>query len=276
MKMTTSNKKQLTKKDLNSVFWRSFGLEWDWNYERQMNMGYCYCMLPVIKRLYPKKEDQIAAMKRHLEFFNSTPHLSTLILGISAAMEESNANDSNFDTESINSVKVSLMGPLAGIGDSFIWGTLRIIATGVGISLATQGNILGPILFLLIFNIPAQGLRYYLMQAGYKLGSGFLAKIQENGLMSKLTYAASVLGLTVVGGMTAENVSINFPLKFGSGDEATTLGDVFNNIMPGLMPLLFTLFVFYLLKKKNVKTTTLLLVCVVIGLVGSFFGILGV
>lgn len=274
--MTTSNKHQLTKKDLNSVFWRSFGLEWDWNYERQMNMGYCYCMLPIIKRLYPKKEDQIAAMKRHLEFFNSTPHLSTLILGISAAMEESNANDPDFDTESINSVKVSLMGPLAGIGDSFIWGTLRIIATGVGISLATQGNILGPILFLLIFNIPAQGLRYYLMQAGYKLGSGFLAKIQENGLMAKLTYAASVLGLTVVGGMTAENVAINFPLKFGSGDEATTLNDVFNNIMPGLMPLLFTLLVYYLLKKKNVKTTTLLLVCVVIGLVGSFLGILGV
>ncbi len=152
--MTTSNK--LTKKELNQVFWRSFGMEWDWNYERQMNMAYCYCMLPVIKKLYSNKEDQIAAMQRHLEFFNTTPQLSTLILGISAAMEESNANDPNFDTESINSVKVSLMGPLAGIGDSFIWGTLRIIATGVGLSLANQGNILGPILFLLIFNIPAQ------------------------------------------------------------------------------------------------------------------------
>ena len=261
--MTTSNK--LTKKELNQVFWRSFGMEWDWNYERQMNMAYCYCMLPVIKKLYSNKEDQIAAMQRHLEFFNTTPQLSTLILGISAAMEESNANDSNFDTESINSVKVSLMGPLAGIGDSFIWGTLRIIATGVGLSLANQGNILGPILFLLIFNIPAQGLRYYLMNAGYKLGSGFLAKIQENGLMSKLTYAASVLGLMVVGGMTAENVSIKFPLAFGSGDEATTLNDVFNNIMPGLMPLLFTLLVYYLLKKKNIKTTTLLLLCDRIG-----------
>ncbi len=273
MKMTTSNK--LTKKELNQVFWRSFGLEWDWNYERQMNMGYCYSMLPVIKKLYSNKEDQIKAMQRHLEFFNTTPQLATLILGISAAMEESNAQDPNFDTESINNVKVSLMGPLAGIGDSFIWGTLRIIATGVGLSLANQGNILGPILFLLIFNIPAQGLRYYLMNAGYKLGSGFLAKIQENGLMSKLTYAASVLGLMVVGGMTAENVSVNFPLAFGSGDEATTLNDVFNNIMPGLMPLLFTLLVYYLLKKKNVKTTTLLLLCVAIGLIGSFFGILG-
>lgn len=275
--MTTSNKtsNKLTKKELNQVFWRSFGMEWDWNYERQMNMAYCYCMLPVIKKLYSNKEDQIAAMQRHLEFFNTTPQLSTLILGISAAMEESNANDPDFDTESINSVKVSLMGPLAGIGDSFIWGTLRIIATGVGLSLANQGNILGPILFLLIFNIPAQGLRYYLMNAGYKLGSGFLAKIQENGLMSKLTYAASVLGLMVVGGMTAENVSIKFPLAFGSGDEATTLNDVFNNIMPGLMPLLFTLLVYYLLKKKNIKTTTLLLLCVAIGLIGSFFGILG-
>ena len=265
--MTTSNK--LTKKELNQVFWRSFGLEWSWNYERQMNMSYCYSMLPVIKKLYPNKEDQVAAMKRHLEFFNTTPQLATLILGISAAMEESNANDPEFDTESINSVKVSLMGPLAGIGDSFIWGTLRIIATGVGLSLANQGNILGPILFLLIFNLPAQGLRYYLMNTGYKLGSGFLAKIQQNGLMSKLTYAASVLGLMVVGGMTAENVAISFPLKFGSGNEATTLNDVFNNIMPGLMPLLFTLLVYYLLKKKNVKTTTLLLICVVIGLIGA-------
>lgn len=274
--MTTSNERRLTKKELNKVFWRSFGMEWDWNYERQMNMAYCYSMLPVIEKLYPNKEDRIAAMERHLEFFNTTPQLSTLILGISAAMEESNANDENFDTDSINNVKVSLMGPLAGIGDSFIWGTLRIIATGIGLSLATQGNVLGPILFLLVFNIPAQGLRWYLMNAGYKLGSTFLTKIQASGLMEKLTYGASVLGLIVVGAMTAGNVSVNFPLAFGSGDEATTLGDVLNSIMPGFAPLMFTLFVYWLLKKKNVKTTTLLLMCVVIGLVGSFFGILGV
>lgn len=275
-KMTTSNERKLTKKDINKVFWRSFGLEWDWNYERQMNMGYCYCMLPVIEKLYPNKEDQIAAMERHLEFFNTTPQLATLILGVSAAMEENNANDPNFDTESINNVKVSLMGPLAGIGDSFIWGTLRIIATGVGLSLATQGNILGPILFLLVFNIPAQGLRWYLMRTGYKLGSTFLTKIQASGLMDKLTYGASVLGLIVVGAMTAGNVVVNFPLALGSGDEATTVGNILDSIMPGLAPLMFTLLVYWLLKKKNVKTTTLLLMCVAIGLIGSFFGILGV
>ena len=272
----TADERKLTKKDLTRVAIRSLGMEWDWNYERQMNMAFCYSMLPVIKKLYPTKEEQTEAMQRHLEFFNTTPHLSTLILGITAAMEEQNANDPEFETESINNVKVSLMGPLAGIGDSFIWGTLRIIATGVGVSLATQGNILGPLLFLLLFNIPAQGLRFYLMHAGYKLGSGFLAKVQESGLMDILTYGASILGLMVIGGMTAENVAITVPLVIGSGDAATTLGDICNTIMPGLLPLAFTLLMYWLVSKKNVKTTTLLVALVVVGLAGSFFGILGV
>lgn len=272
----TADERKLTKKDLNRVAIRSLGMEWDWNYERQMNMAFCYSMLPIIKKLYPNKDDQVEAMQRHLEFFNTTPHMSTLILGIAAAMEEQNATDPEFETESINNVKVSLMGPLAGIGDSFIWGTLRIIATGVGVSLAAQGNILGPILFLLLFNIPAQGLRFYLMHAGYKLGSGFLAKVQESGLMEVLTYGASVLGLMVIGGMTAENVGINVPLVIGSGETATTLGDICNTIMPGLLPLAFTLLMYWLVSKKNVKTTTLLVALVVVGLVGSFFGILGV
>ena len=272
----TADERKLTKQDLNRVAIRSLGMEWDWNYERQMNMAFCYSMLPVIKKLYPNKDDQVAAMQRHLEFFNTTPHMSTLILGITAAMEEQNASDPDFETESINNVKVSLMGPLAGIGDSFIWGTLRIIATGVGVSLAAQGNILGPLLFLLLFNIPAQGLRFYLMHAGYKLGSGFLAKVQESGLMDILTYGASVLGLMVIGGMTAENVAITVPFVIGSGETATTLGDICNTIMPGLLPLAFTLLMYWLVSKKNVKTTTLLVALVVVGLVGSFFGILGV
>lgn len=268
--------KKLTKKDLNAVALRSLGLEWDWNYERQMNMGFCYALLPVFKRLYDKPEDIVDAMQRHLEFFNSTPHLTTLILGIVAAMEEANANDPDFDKESINNVKVSLMGPFAGIGDSFVWGTLRIIATGVGVSLASQGNVLGPILFLLLFNVPTQGLRFYLMHMGYKLGSGFLQKVQESGLMDILTYGASVLGLMVIGSMTCENVAISVPLAIGTGKAATTFGDICNTIMPGLLPLAFTLLMYYLLSKKNMKTTTMLLLLVAIGLIGSFFGILGV
>lgn len=267
------NEMVINKKDLMKVFWRSFTMEWSWNYERQANMSYAYSMIPVIKKLYKTDQERAEALKRHLEFFNTTPHISTLILGISTAMEESNAKSENFDTSSINNVKVGLMGPLAGIGDSFFWGTLRVIATGIGTSLALQGNILGPILFLLVFNIPHLLIRYFSMMGGYRLGSGVLDKIQKSGLMESLTYGAAILGLMVIGGMTAEMVAVNIPLEIGNGDSAMPIADILNGIIPGIMSLGFTGFI-YMLLSKNFKTTTILILIAILGIAGAFFGFL--
>lgn len=269
---TTESK--ITKKDLMRVFWRSFTMEWSWNYERQMNLGFCYSMLPILDKLYDKEEHRIQAYQRHLEFYNVTPWISTFQLGITASMEEQNAADPDMDDSSINSVKVALMGPLSGLGDSFFWGTLRIIAMGVGTSLALQGNILGPILFLLIFNIPALLVRYYGLFAGYKLGVGFLDRIKESGLMDRLTFGAAIIGLMVVGAMIASMVSINMPLTIGSGEDSLTVNEMFDNIIPGLAPLLFTLFILYLVR-KGVKAHWILLLFVVIGLLGAITGFLG-
>ena len=255
------------------VFWRSFTMEWSWNYERQSNMSYTYAMIPIINKLYKTTKDKSDALKRHLEFFNTTPHISTLMLGISTAMEESNAKSDGFDTSSINNVKVGLMGPLAGIGDSFFWGTLRVIATGIGTSLALQGNILGPILFLLVFNVPHIIVRYLFMFWGYKLGAGVLDKIQKSGLMESLTYGAAILGLMVIGGMTAEMVAVNIPLSIGSGDSAMPVADILNGIVPGILSLGFTGFIYTLLG-KGFKTSTILVIIALIGILGAFFGVL--
>lgn len=268
-----SSEELITKKDLVKVFWRSFTMEWSWNYERQANMAYAYSMIPIIKKLYKTDSEKADALKRHLEFFNTTPHVSTLILGISTAMEENNSKSENFDTSSINNVKVGLMGPIAGIGDSFFWGTLRVIATGIGTSLALKGNLLGPILFLLVFNIPHLIARYLLMMGGYKLGVGLLDKVQKSGLMESLTYGAAILGLMVIGGMTAEMVVVNIPLTIGSGESAVAIADIINGIIPGMLSLLFTGFIYYLLG-KNIKVTTILLIIAAIGIIGAFFGIL--
>ena len=144
----TSN--TITKKDLRGVFWRSMPMEASFNYERMMSLAFGYSMSGVIQKLYPDIEDQKDAMRRHLEFFNCTSATSPFIAGVAVSMEEKKASDPSFDETSINAMKVGLMGPLSGIGDSIFWGSLRIIASGIGISLAQQGNILGPILFLLI------------------------------------------------------------------------------------------------------------------------------
>lgn len=265
--------KNITKKDLMKVFWRSFTMEWSWNYERQSNMSYTYAMIPIINKLYKTTKDKSDALKRHLEFFNTTPHISTLMLGISTAMEEINAKSDGFDTSSINNVKVGLMGPLAGIGDSFFWGTLRVIATGIGTSLALQGNILGPILFLLVFNVPHILVRYLFMFWGYNLGAGVLDKIQKSGLMESLTYGAAILGLMVIGGMTAEMVAVNIPLSIGSGDSAMPVADILNGIVPGILSLGFTGFI-YMLLGKGFKTSTILVIIALIGILGAFFGVL--
>lgn len=213
----------ITKRDLRKVFLHAITMEHTWNYERMMNDGYLYSMLPALQKIYTNPEDLKEACKRHLEFFNTTPQCITLPLGITVAMEEQRANDmENFDTTSISSVKTAIMGPLAGIGDSFIWGTLRILATGVGTSLALQG---------------------------------------------------SILGLTVAGAMTAEMVYLTVPIAIGSGESATTVQAIIDGIIPGLLPLLLTGFVYMLLNKK-VKPLVIMFAMMALCIVCAFFGIL--
>ena len=272
--MTTNSKKQMSSKEFRQVFTRSMTLDSGWNYERQQHMNFCYMMIPVLKRLYSDdKEEMQAALKRHLEFMACTPHLVTLLGGIMTAMEEKNAQDEDFDASSISAVKTSLMGPIAGIGDSLIWGTLLTIAIGVGTSFASSGSMLGPILFVLIINVPCFLLRYYCLKIGYASGTKFFTSISQSGLVDKITKVASVLGLLVVGSMIAQQVSIETPLMITVSGMETSLQSYFDQIMPCFLPLCAFGIMYWLLNKK-VKSTTILLCLVVIGCVSAYFGIL--
>ena len=137
----------LTKKDRLSVAWRSTFLQGSWNYERMQNGGFCFSMIPAIRKLYSNKEDQAAALKRHLEFFNTHPYVASPIIGVTLALEEDRANGSDVDNQTINGVKVGMMGPLAGVGDPVFWFTVRPMLGALGASLAMSGNVLGPIIF---------------------------------------------------------------------------------------------------------------------------------
>lgn len=269
---TISENSSITRKDFWSVFFRSMTLDSSWNYERMQNLAYAYTMAPIIRRLYKNKEDRKDALERHLEFMSVTPHISTLLFGISGAMEEENSKNENFNPASINAVKSSLMGPLAGIGDSFFWGTLKVIASGIAISLATQGNILGPILFLLIINVPHFILRYICLDKGFKYGAKFFSDLGDSGLIEKITSAASMLGLMVIGGMTASNVVFELTKKVGSGDIATPLQEYIDQIMLGFFPALFFIVIYWLLGKK-VKTTTLLVGVIVFSIIIAALGL---
>ena len=297
----------LTKNDRFSVALRSTFLQGSWNYERMQNGGWCFAMIPAIKRLYTTKEDQIAALKRHLEFFNTHPYVASPILGVTLALEEDKANGAEVENSAIQGVKVGMMGPLAGVGDPVFWFTVRPILGALGASLAMAGNILGPILFFVLWNVIRFGFMWYTQEFGYKVGM----KITEDlsgGLLKKVTKGASILGMFILGALVERWVSINFvPVvsnvtlsegayiewdKLPEGSEGihqalsqyasglsmeptkvTTLQDNLNSLIPGFVPLLLTLLCMWLLK-KNVSPIVIIIALFIVGILGHVIGLL--
>ena len=266
----------MTKEVFKKTFWRTFPLQACFCYERMQNVGFAYQMVPALKKLYPDKEEASKALKRHLAIFNTTPCVVPFITGASIAMEEkfkrARENGEECDEESINAVKTALMGPLAGIGDSFFWGTLRIIAAGIGASLAAQGSILGAVLFFLMYNIPQLFVRYQGLKLGYKSGVSFLENMSQGGVIALLTEVAKILGLVVVGSMCASMVALSTPLVISMDGADVVIQDIFNSILPNILPLGLT-FVIYKLLQKGIKTTTVLWGIILFGIAGSVVGI---
>lgn len=259
------------KKLVKELFWYSFPLECCYNYERQQALGFCISMWPAIKRFYPAKEEQSDALVRHMAIFNTTPHVSSTISGVAAAMEQEASQNPAFDKDSINSVKVGLMGPLAGIGDSFFWGTFRIIATGIGISMAQAGNPMAPIVFLVLYNIPHILVRYFGAKLGYQFGTSLMSNLNSNDIIQTISKAATIVGLVVIGGMAASMVNVSTGVEFVLNDTAFKLQDYFDQIMPLILPLLYTFWMFKLLQKGK-KSSTILLVTIAIGIIGALIG----
>ena len=226
-------------------------------------------MVPLLKKFYGNdKEKMKAALNRHLEYNNITPFICTFLFGLTAAMEELNANSDDFDTKSISATKTGLMGPLSAIGDSIFFGCIRVIAASIGCSLALQGNPLGPILYLLIFNIPNIWARWTLVSKGYHMGVNFLTDVEKSGSMDRLFMGTSILGLMVIGAMIALNMNIPLTVSL----DGTPLIDVINGIMPFLLNLLFFWLIYWMVK-KNWNVLYIMLGIVALGILGSWIGI---
>ena len=302
-----TEKLQLSKSDRKKVWWRSQFLQGSWNYERMQNLGWTYSLIPAIKKLYTTKEDQAAALERHLEFFNTHPYVAAPIMGVTLALEEERANGVEIDDAAIQGVKIGMMGPLAGIGDPVFWFTVRPILGALGASLAASGNLVGPLLFFFGWNAIRMAFLWYTQEFGYKAGSE-ITKDMSGGILKDITKGASILGMFILavlvqrwvsinftvnlpGKQLAEGAYINFPEGPVSGAELKgilgqalgglsldkiqpqTLQGQLNSLIPGLMGLLLTFLCMWLLKKK-VSPITIILALFAVGIAARFFGIM--
>lgn len=299
----------LSKEARKKVWWRHQFLQGSWNYERMQNGGWAYSIIPAIKELYTKKEDQVEALKRHLEFYNTHPYVSSPVMGVTLAMEEERAAGTHIDDAAIQGVKVGMMGPLAGVGDPVFWFTLRPILGALGASFALSGSIVGPLLFFVLWNVIRMVFEWKTQEMGYKAGNE-ITKDLSGGLLGRITLMASILGMFIIGALVQRWVSINFAVNVAeitqqpgsyidwaalpAGAEGiqqalkqfadigptaldpvkvTTLQQNLDSLIPGLVPLLLTLGICKLLK-KNVSPIAIIIALFIIGIIARYFGIM--
>lgn len=298
---------KLSKSDRQKVWWRSQFLQGSWNYERMQNMGWAYALIPALEKLYTTKEDRAAALERHMEFFNTHPYVAAPIIGVTLALEEDKASGTPVEDKAIQGVKIGMMGPLAGIGDPVFWFTVRPILGALGASLASAGNILGPIIFFVGWNLIRMSFLWYTQELGYKSGKE-ITKDMSGGILQDITKGASILGMFILAVLVkrwvainftvdlpkktlSEGAYINFPKDHVSGQQLhdilgqvqsglsldkmqpQTLQGQLDSLIPGLAGLLLTFFCMWLLKKK-VSPITIIIGLFIVGILARLAGVM--
>ena len=254
---------QLDKKTLNNMVWLSCFLQASFNYERMQACGWLWGMLPGLQKIHTNKEDLKASMAHNLDFLNTHPFLVTFVMGIVLSLEQNKA-----DTATIRSVRISAAGPLGGIGDALFWLTLVPITAGLTANMAMEGQIIGAVLFLIIFNAVQFAVRFGLMYWSYGLGTKAVTLLTSSA--KEFTRAASILGIFVVGGLIANYGGTS--LRIVVGDPAINIQGLLDGVLPKLIPLLITLGIYVLIKKGWTPVKCIILILVV-GILGCAFGI---
>ena len=254
---------QLDKKTLNKMVWLSCFLQASFNYERMQACGWLWGMLPGLQKIHTNKEDLKASMAHNLDFLNTHPFLVTFVMGIVLSLEQNKA-----DTATIRSVRISAAGPLGGIGDALFWLTLVPITAGLTANMAMEGQIIGAVLFLIIFNAVQFAVRFGLMYWSYGLGTKAVTLLTSSA--KEFTRAASILGIFVVGGLIANYGGTS--LRIVVGDPAINIQGLLDGVLPKLIPLLITLGIYVLIKKGWTPVKCIILILVV-GILGCEFGI---
>lgn len=263
----------LTAKELKQVYRRSFFSMTSINYERYCSLGFCYAMIPALKKLYPEQDKFSEALLRHNEFFNCHPYTGNAVIGVTLALEEQRALGKPITGEAISSAKAALMGPLSSIGDSVFKATFMTIFAAIGAALALEGNAAGPIIFIVpnvLLNVVS---RWYFIKYGHQLGTNLVVKMKSSDLIDKFVEGATIVGMMVVGAMIVGFVNISVAVTWQIGGKEIILQDIINSLMPSLLPLLLVLSYYWILVKNKKGMYICIIASFVLGILGKAIGL---
>ncbi|QCX25786.1 PTS system mannose/fructose/sorbose family transporter subunit IID [Companilactobacillus futsaii] len=266
--------KLLSKHDLNQIWYRwGFTHLSSMSYEKIQGHSWAYSYIPFANKFYKNDiEKKRRLLQRHSMFYNTEPQTGQLINGIVASLEEQIAMGKDVSEEMPVNIKTTLMGPLAGIGDSIIQGIIVPILLSIGMSLAKGGSPLGPIFYIVAYGIIGPTISYIAFHSGYKLGVNAIDIIVgENS--KRITDAFNILGVMVVGALAANTIVLKTIAKIPMGGKTESLENVLNGIFPGLLPLAMVLLGWWLVSSKQMTATKVILIMTVIVTIGCLIGL---
>ena len=273
----TGQKRLLSTKQVRKAYW-------DWmfwnlsvqNMERMQGPAIVKMLGGVKETLYPgDREKQKALLERHEPFFNTEPYVGSIVPGVVLGMEEENARAAGSVPEDmINGVKTALMGPFAGIGDSLYVGTLIPILLSIGLGFSSDsGSAIGPVFYIIANLAIMLTLTWWLFNSGYNMGINATQKVLANGMKDKITKAMTIIGLVVVGAITASYVNVQCGLVFTQGEMSININDTLTKLFPHIVTLALGLMSYFLISRKKLSMGWLFLIFLLIAIVGYFTGI---
>ncbi|MBQ9988897.1 MAG: PTS system mannose/fructose/sorbose family transporter subunit IID [Clostridia bacterium] len=273
----SSTKHLLTMKDVNNMWWR-----WQWyceqsnSFSRLQSIAYCISYIPCLKKLYGHDPEEYAAsLQRHLMFFNTQGIWGSVVHGIALAMEEQRALGAPIDISAITGVKAGLMGPFAGIGDTIDWATLRPLLQVLFLPMAQNGSMAGLYVPYIVLSAICYAEGYFFSSIGYKMGTSAALSILQGGGINVFISVASVLGLFMMGGLSASMVKLSTPIAWMSDSgEFYSVQKMLDGVLPGLLPLIGVFWTYNFIMKGN-SMTKATLVLLIFGVVMGAIGILG-
>lgn len=274
----TPKKVSLTKKDLNRAYWQfEIFAQACCSYERLQAPGFFSGMRNIIEKLYKDRpEEKAEACQRHMEFYNSEFALvGPVILGAAITLEEEKANGAEVDGQAISAIKASLMGPLAGIGDTLRQGTLIPIIGSIAIALGQQGNLLAPIFYMVVTLALNWGISYTLFHKVYKQGTAFVAEFFSGNRMEKIMTIITTMGAIVIGALAANTVKLSTPLELTMGESVLNVQtDILDSIILNFLPFCAVILVYWLIAKKKVSVNKVIVGIFVVCIIGGLLGII--
>ena len=275
--MTEEEKSQqiLTKKDINNA-WRTWWLyaEVQSNNVVFQGLSHMLSLMDSLRKLYPDDDDYREALKRNSQFYNTEGTIGAVVNGMTLSMEEERATGENVPDEVMYSMRTALMGPMAGIGDSLVWGTCKTISLSIATTFALSGNLLA-VPVALMFPLVTYFIGRWLYSLGYDLGRTAVMNMLKSGIMDKIIMACGMLGLMVMGALSAENVALEIATEFTLENAADPISiqGMIDAVAPGLLPLAVIGLVYLYLKTHNNKYGLLIVGIIGLSIAASFFGI---